>query len=49
MLEGIKSYIVEVFLTVSVLVGVIKLIAMEWRGLVEVFSYKKETGKKPNG
>jgi hypothetical protein len=46
MLEGIKSYIIEIFLTISVLIGVIKLIAMEWRGLVEIFSVKKESEKK---
>lgn len=48
MLEGIKSYIIETFLTISVLIGVIKLIAMEWRGLVDVFSLKKEGEKKPD-
>jgi hypothetical protein len=46
MLEGIKSYIIEIFLTISVLIGVIKLIAMEWRGLVEIFTVKKESEKK---
>jgi hypothetical protein len=46
MLEGIKSYIIEIFLTISVLIGAIKLIAMEWRGLVEIFSVKKESQRK---
>ena len=47
MFEGIKAYIIEVFLTVSVAIGVVKLIVMEWKGLIEACSAKKERDKTP--
>jgi hypothetical protein len=43
--EGVKSYIVEIFLTVSVVIGVVKLVIIEWRSLIEICSPRKERDK----
>ena len=45
--DGIKSYIVEIFLTVSVVIGVVKLIVIEWRSLIETCYPRKQRDKAP--
>jgi hypothetical protein len=45
--EGIKVYIVEIFLIISVVIGVVKLIVIEWRSLIDMCSPRKERNKTP--
>jgi hypothetical protein len=40
--EGVKSYIVEIFLIVSVVIGMVKLVIIEWRSLIEICSPRKQ-------